>query len=1515
MLFIHFIGLNSLSSYWWLFTMENPSERLLDSPEDIEKGEKLYVTADKRGEKGGCKRPLCWTLLGLVVAAIVAIIVLAATGILFTNSPSPLEPYNSSISTARALGGIGEHVHHDHSQHDHDHSSHDHSGHDHSGHDHSADPSSDHSAEPDVSKEPAEKHGPETQSDEGREHSIVSQEIGDSNYVYVPRTVEGELKVDNEDYTAALHDPESNEYREFVESFTDGLKRALFDRESLENGDHDIMVEVIQLRQGSVIVTYRIQWKPKPNAEPSEQLLTPESLKTQLNDYLEKNNRMISVYHIAEDKMATRQVLDVCQNNKNECEFGCEFDEATLDFVCTCPPGQITNMSNPKKCVSLLGNTESGQNSNEFPKQFTPDPEQETKRTNSDEGSAEQPAHAHGFDWQETHHMMPETTTDGETIVNFSHIFGQSTEKPNEAETHKMESGEGGAVPEPTAEPKAEPEPEPTAEPAPTPEPVATAEPTAEPEPEPKSEPEPEPTSEPEPEPKSEPEPKAEPEPTAEPESKTETSNAYSGAVTEIEPEHEPKAEPEPEPKSEPEPEPEPEPAQTTTTEHNPMILTFIAPEDSQSEPEPASKPEPTAEPQPEPEPTQVTPISETTPESIQSIIDTIKTVQHEMQPMHDAEDSEATKTKDSDTKSDDEETSILYTNEGKFEYKPSNVVESPETTTVRVSISEPNIINEPSYEPKPEIISIFNGAKPIPTTTVAEEAITTTESNDWLEDKNNMKTTSVDSDMQNQTDNKIYADILNSAANKIMEQSEARSFKSFDDEDFLFETTTANTKTKELNEEAVYASIMKDNAPPATEMSQTTRNGDEDKAPESNESSEDETTKIMLDVTTPIAPVAIGGEDNYFAMSKNESEPMDDKKVDGDKESMITSILEEAKLLDTNKTVSVETTTTTLEPEIVSEFSINKHYQSSDEKLTEILEKKTSPSPTTEITTEREPEETVDITFDSINMLYNRSSKSIENQSNDTNINATQEIVPPNDRETQGLTTISDWLAEPVTEINYEIAMNNMGKPATTENSVSKIDDIMHHGLAKDDFEPDYLNNMESGNNKQDQDEPLYGMVQYYETDDTHFKRVNKEAKNEKSAVNATTELKETNSTNDETKTTNDESKSTYESVLPIMTKPIETTTVSEYIYKVSEQAAKESEVTLVAVEDLTTPSPLITAAPAPVWEESEADRFLTVKELPKKVEELNQTNIEVIQPTTVAPSSTIANVDSENSDVITEDTSANPVQNSTQSNNLNVNIYEISSHNDNNSSASKSNPQSAEYDDHETEMNPFLPDVENNKSLVKKLQEGHDLEPANLNETQNENTEDHSVAVSQGLVNKDSTTTMAPNASENKEQSEDVTTVAPEGNAALSEQDNTNVNSQENVTDSATENTETKPQEKENNDQTKTETREREAVPISTFLMDTDDLVDTKESSTTNAGNQLDNEAASSTVSPPITDNSAFLSVVPIAEEKEELLNGHKNKNIEELNDITDISDLPKSDKRTLDATKFDSVITNEA
>lgn len=87
-----------------------------------------------------------------------------SAGILFTGSPTPLEQYNASVNSARALGGIG-HVHHDH-------------GSDHQHHDHTEDH---HSAEQDHSMETTteHQHGPEPQSDEAHEPSGLSEETGD----------------------------------------------------------------------------------------------------------------------------------------------------------------------------------------------------------------------------------------------------------------------------------------------------------------------------------------------------------------------------------------------------------------------------------------------------------------------------------------------------------------------------------------------------------------------------------------------------------------------------------------------------------------------------------------------------------------------------------------------------------------------------------------------------------------------------------------------------------------------------------------------------------------------------------------------------------------------------------------------------------------------------------------------------------------------------------------------------------------------------------------------------------------------------------------------------------------------------------------------------------------------------------------------------------------------------------------------------------------------------------------
>lgn len=1559
------------------------------------RGEKLYVTADKRGEKGGCKRPLCWTLLGLIVAAIVAIIVLAATGILFSNSPTPLEQYNTSIITARALGGGSGHLHHDHSEHDH--SEHDHSQHDHSEHG---------NQEMDHNTEPSEQHGPEAKNDEvSSSENPITEETSSSNNMYVPRTVEGELKVDNEEFTAALQDPESNEYREFVTTFSDALKRAVFDRNSIENGDNEITVEVIQLREGSVIVTYRVHWRPRSHAENTEDLLNASKLKTNLNEYLNKNNRMINIYHIADDNIVSKPVVDVCQINKNGCEYECEFDDRTLDFTCTCPRGQIIDIANPKKCMSLLGNTENEQTNNkESAEENVTENIQQIAKTNFDEENAtSRSEHSieQTFDWQESHHAMPETTTEAET-VNFSHIFSQPTEKTVEDESHKTESiveatpepsiashPEPSPEPEPTMEIKPEPEPEPTAEPAAgssknaeaaveaEPQPQSELEPTAEPEAraelesemasqpkleqEPQSEPEPEPVGEPtpapEPEPESkaeptptpepEPESKVEPEPVPEPESKIEMEpESETKDESESEPETKVEPEPEPEPKVEPEPEPKVEPEtgsesqdelepelevkaepeyerkteskeETTTPFTEPKFVnpTFISPEEPQSGVVTESKSVKSEHGLSE---VMQTPESKT--ETMPSTTESHQTTTEQVELVSITDEPKLSSTMKLDDKSNNnEEKSILYTNEGKFEY---HLNKQPETTTLRVSISEPNIINEPSYEPKPEIISILSNDKETSkqTTTMAGEAITTTESNDWLEEEghNGLKSLG-EPDQQNYTNNAVYADILSNNIKKITEQSEQRSFKSFNDDEFTFETTTTTSKTNEMNDSNMLLDfINKDNTAPEPNESETTEKVYEDNiipvlksATMDNDAFETETTKPMLEPTSSTATSEVS---NSESNNSNEREVVVDKnmeeKADIEK-SIITSPLDEANLLDTNKSEII--ITSTAKPESTSEFSIGEHQNSSEEKLMEILDNKpTTTASTNDFSTERETEEGMDVTFDSINMLYNRSSKSIDNQSspaiqhnnNQTKItdSITEIITQANDVITS---TESDWLEEPVTEMNYNDAMNKMDKQDTTETTVKTFEDIMPQGLEKDDFVPDYLSNMGSSGNKQD-DEPLYGMNNDYDNEDNRFKRVNNET------LNVTkNNSSEENMNHENTGTTNG---------IPIMNIPLETTTVSEYIYNMAKKANEEPEVMLVQhneTEPTPSSSPALIAAPAPVWEDSETDKDAAVNTNNQSSIQLTSNEMGQINNTVTAQDHleipiSMENVTPNNTTQVTENIEGpietktevpnNSSQNTTRLNNLNVTIYEIPSHSSNNSMSKTSSSQSAEYDDHEPEMNPFLPDIENNKILVKKLQEGHDLEPVTLNETQNENTEEHTVALVEGQV-KNAAPTVSTATLDSKEQDNDIKTTT-EGDT-LNEL--VNENSHENVTHIHNNQNNTADDNKTN------KTSAKETLPVSTFLLDTDDLV--TPSTKLNSNNILIEGASTTTSSAISSGDSEYLSVVPITEEKEELLKLHKNQNIEALNDITDLSDSSKSVKRTLDGTQIDSETTNEA
>lgn len=1379
-------------------------------------------------------------------------------------------------------------------------------------------------------------------------------------------------------------------------------------------------------REGSIIVTYRVHWNTKVRADssttpPPEDLLTASTLKANLNEYLNKNNRMINIYHIADDKIVTRPVLDICQINKNGCEYGCKFDETSLDFICTCPPGKIIDMTNPKICMSFFENPETQSESHEGTEVNstiapTSNESTETKVKSAEdvkvqiesEHSMEQPVL-----WQEPHHVMPETTTDSETEVSFSHIIGNPTVHPNEHKTreHELESSKNNNEPglialpasetgkdlhstvEPTAEPEPATEPnlQPTFEPQPNseksdtemsnkneqqfeikselesdsklePEPESKSEPEMESktESESKSEPEPEPNSEPETDQKSEPplvtEPKPEPEPTAEPEPEPNSklaepkpepepeskSESEPESKSELEPEL--KSEPEPESKSEPQPEPksEPEPKfkyepelesksesemqsksgpmsvrepeitieqesrlttesepkssvdmETTTlgSAHYSIIPTLISPDEPQLTVQPITETESTSD-------FQTTQKPQSFQETIHNIINNIQDGEHEIHS-----------TIMSDSKSEEEsneDKSVMFNNGPKLEFKPDDDMEK---TTTAVSISGPNIISDSSYEIKPDIISILsnNRQSSDQDSNKTNEVFTTTESNDWLEANNPtiIKSSSTES---NDSISNAYANILSNNVNKIMQQSEQRSFKSFDDEDLMFETTTSlmlnNTSDDDSTTE--YNSSLDKSTPSTLDTLQKIEVDNKTTSVSQNEDMfENVNTLRMVELTTASTTTEISETRNSLFGIKNlgpieygdhntdkgkQANSEDEK--EGESGSMIKSILQEANSLETNQTEPIETTT----PEMETEFSLNKHYQNSkEEKLIDILE----PKPTAisnETSTEHEPEEGIDITFDSINMLYNRSSKSIENlpKNNTVTTSAQETVTSLNEGST---TTESDWLSEPVTEMNYDI-MNKIGNRDTTESSASKLDDVIHNGLAKDDFEPEYLNNMGS-NNKQD-DEPLYSMVHDYDNEDSRYKRVNKEVSNEKTPILITT--------------TN---------LVPTLSVQMETTTVSEYIYKMSEERSKLPQIDLMLNETNTnnpsSSSPAVTAAPAPVWEESVMENSLGVKDMSKEVESTSQVGdlmesnsrvgideIQLPSITTLSPITTTQvneNIENPNvTEIVSSDMTNGDIHNTTQTNNFNVTIYEISSQNDTNSSVTKSpTAQSAEYDDHEPEMNPFLPEVENNKILVKKLQEGHDLEPINLNETQNENTEEHLLtSTERQAMNKD--TSNVPLTTEIKELQNVI--VTPEQSSL---HEHANETSLENISDATN---------GKMDSDIKLRTKENQKVPISTFLLDTDDLDTTKEMSTTTlSSNQFDNQSAATTSIPAVPLNDGeFLKVVPITEEETELPTEDEGEKNESFNDITE-SDLPKSDKRTLDATKFDSANVNEA
>ncbi|XP_013168217.1 PREDICTED: protein PF14_0175-like [Papilio xuthus] len=1348
------------------------------------RGEKLYVTADKRGEKGGCKRPLCWTLLGLVVATIVALIVLAATGILFTNSPTPLEPYNASVSSARALGGISNAMSNEHShEHDRDHESdqgqdenHSHvHGHDHGNNEQNSeseqygenDQTTEHgnnqdqdNSQEDMSREnqeilrtqyrttpPSLDQGPQMQNDDSIDPSSASEETGDKS-VYVPRTLEGELKIDNDDFTAALEDPESDGYRDFANAFGHALKQVLFNKNSkinkLEYNENDIALEIVKIRRGSIIVTYRIHWDPKYNTQTSDNLLTPNTLKESLDMYLAQNNRMISIYHIAEDEMATRRILDICQINKNGCDYGCQFDKRTLDFTCTCPPGQIIDMKQPKKCMLLFDNQDQINNN------FTSDMSMATVNPNSEDANS----NTEIIYSKQTAPPLSETTTENDSDVNFSHIFGSSLNENDKhvTEIHHPEEHNNIATQyisflETTQQPSTE---------------------------------------------------------------NTMMDNSKNN-----------------EPVAEPEPTSEPQHEVKTTVASDSFDRTTL---NKDMQPNPTLIPEfaRSSEPQPTPEPTTETFVYQTT---------------------ENAHFIESNKMKNNKDLSDNENLSTTETSSfTHHSHMHDNKFHITTLIPSEIDTTQPEMLSEKYVQE------------------------TTTE-NEWLEDS---------SEKVSKGDK--------SSTEQVTYERSSKSYESIDETSRG--PTTLQDTDKEIESYTKSGMNEGDHSTNAVSISQFLG-----KKP-----GEETTVNSLLDTTVS---VLTGIEESRHFFNNDTTE----NNINGETTPSQISLFG----ITTGSTMYERADATTPAFDTSTEYSIAKQTKDVnilDPNFMTIL-KNTNNSQfdnnmNLNVTTEKDFAEG-DITFDAINKLYNRSSKSFVNDKESVAIG-----TEANDmfKETTETTTSADWLSETVTEINYQDIIDENKNKLTTEASATRLDEIMSRGSNKDDFEPDYLNMGSNTTKNIEHDMPQYGMLHDYDNDDLVVKRVKNAPGSmieETTAMNVVQIASKENQMDELTPIPTVETNDTFE-----------TTTVSDYIYKMMNTSN----------ENLN--SAVSTTQPVPqVWENSEDDmnfiRNLATSMITDAVSDI----------TTTLATTTQDNIDkSNNENMINISESNMQSSNVSQANNLNVNIYEISNLPDNHTTQHSVNHQPTEFVDHETEMNPFLPEIENNKSLVKKLQEGHDLEPSNVNETQNETTEDQlhrvsdeNIAVNNQTDSNGTTPAMTENTSLKAEDNEAIL------KEMLMHQDiSSNEEKSQTSLGDSNKDTETTTSVDPIVDDVKDLSGRNDAVPLTTFLLDTDDLDTTKdpfEKETVKSGLVGNYDTTMMSISLPettaattdnkikINDDNDILSVVPI---EPEVINGQdnlkKNYDGENLAELNQISDSPKkSDRRTVDSDNTNSLIYNEA
>ncbi|RZC34106.1 Trypsin, Ehrlichia rpt, Ldl recept a, SEA and/or FXa inhibition domain containing protein [Asbolus verrucosus] len=411
------------------------------------RGEKLYVTMDKRNKKKRNKC-LCWGLCLCIVAAAVIIGILAAVGVIGNQGPQPVQE-----ASARHFGGS--------------------------------------------TNEPEVKAGgifglPKGITDETTiPPEMQTQPVVTKTSVVrdeVPRALESQLVIDNLVFTPALADKNSTEFKELASTLETELKHSLFSSDVLNFGAADIEVKVIDFTSGSVVVKYRITWVFKEGIHAPKDPINEEMLKRRMRNVLDQNNEFIDNYHIVGNTVTVDRIRDLCKvENNNGCEYNCSFDYKLADFICSCPEGKYLD-HDQKSCIDeLIIEPETPDfGHNNFPEphhdttvppfepepttqyqyhhhEVTPEPKPEPEPEPTAEPAPEPTAEPPASPEPEPTHPPQETSH-----ANYKAEV-EATPEPNVAPVTELHfHSELGVEPnaEPTAEPTAEPNAEPTPEPA-----------------------------------------------------------------------------------------------------------------------------------------------------------------------------------------------------------------------------------------------------------------------------------------------------------------------------------------------------------------------------------------------------------------------------------------------------------------------------------------------------------------------------------------------------------------------------------------------------------------------------------------------------------------------------------------------------------------------------------------------------------------------------------------------------------------------------------------------------------------------------------------------------------------------------------------------------------------------------------------------------------------------------------------------------------------------------------------